>query len=248
MAAAASRLAARARRLCLKGGPDEEAVLCSASRTFAVKSVETTNLVLLVQQEEEGASQGGAPPPAPALGSHDPNVQPTPPGQLTGLATQLSKNAGAARCAPVVACAVAGAHLELVPAAPRLHRLDALLGAALYGGEGSPQERAQWGGGEAPAGSAAAAAADMEADGGGGCSPGLTQQELQAAVQCSVGELRAALRERRALCLGKWGCRPAGPAQAASPGASSPSAGRPRLGGPGQGGCSSCLIVQHQDE
>ncbi|KAL4439418.1 hypothetical protein ABPG77_008747 [Micractinium sp. CCAP 211/92] len=183
--------------LCLKGAPDEEAVLCSSSRTFMVKSVETTNLVLLVQQEEEGASQGGAAVAPAALSSQDPNVQPTPPGQLTGLATQLSKNAGAAACAAVVACAVLGAHLELVPAGPRLHQLDALLAAAQYGGEGSPQEREQWGGSEAQASGDEA----MGADSGTTFSGGHTEEELLAAVQCSGGELRTALVERRALCL-----------------------------------------------
>ncbi|KAL4437232.1 hypothetical protein ABPG75_004371 [Micractinium tetrahymenae] len=181
--------------LCLKGAADEEAVLCSSSRTFAVKSVETTNLVLLVQQEAEGASQAQ---PAAALGSQDPNVQPTPPGQLTGLATQLSKNAGAASCAPVVACAVVGAHLELVPAGPRLHQLDALLARARYGAEGSPQERAQWGGSEAQAGGSEGDA--MEAD-GGSSGGGYTEGELLERVQCSARELRAALAERKALCL-----------------------------------------------
>lgn len=206
-AAAAAHLAAPACRLCLKGAPDEEAVLCSSSRTFAVKRVETTNLVLLVQQEEKGASQGGA-PQAQALGSHDPNVQPTPPGQLTGLATQLSKNADAARCAPVTACAVAGAHLELVPVAPRLHQLDALLEGTRYGGEGSPQERAQWDGSEARADNDG----DSSDGGGGG---GLTEAELEEEVQCSAGELRAALAERRALCLGELG-RPTASQRSAS--------------------------------
>ncbi len=166
-----------------------------------VKSVETTNLVLLVQQEVEGASQGGAAAPA-ALGSQDLNVQPTPPGQLTGLATQLSKNAGAAACAAVVACAVVGAHLELVPAGPRLHQLDSLLAAAQYGGEGSAQEREQWGGSEAQAGGDEA----VWADGGDAFGGGHTEEELLAAVQCSAGELRAALVERRALCLGELRC------------------------------------------
>ena len=40
-------------------------------------------------------------------------------------------------------------------------------------------------------------------DGGApGFSGGLTEGELLARVQCSAAELRAALRDRRALCLG----------------------------------------------
>lgn len=90
-------LPARPRRsLCLKGAPGEEAVLCTRDKTYAVKAVETTNLLLLVQQqppqpqpqESGGAGTGGAAAP---LASQDTNVQPTPPGALTGLATQLQK-------------------------------------------------------------------------------------------------------------------------------------------------------------
>ena len=62
-------------------------MLCSATKTFAVKNVETTNLVLLVQEETAVCSASGAPA---ALTSQDPNVQPTPPGAV-GLATQLHK-------------------------------------------------------------------------------------------------------------------------------------------------------------
>lgn len=64
----------------------------------------------------------------------------------------LLQNQAAALQAPVVATAIASSHLEVVPVAPRLHQLDALLkvgwlvgkrdggadGGALSGGEGSP--------------------------------------------------------------------------------------------------------------
>lgn len=83
-----SAAAAAARRLALKGAPGEEAVLCSACKTYAVKNVETTNLVLLVQEEEAAAA---AAPTAGPLASQDPNVPATPPGALVGLATQLQK-------------------------------------------------------------------------------------------------------------------------------------------------------------
>jgi hypothetical protein len=62
-------------------------VLCSGSQTFTVKNVETTNLLLLVH-EESGAGERAA---IEALASQDPNVQPTPPGALRGLSTQLQK-------------------------------------------------------------------------------------------------------------------------------------------------------------
>jgi hypothetical protein len=78
----------RRRRLCLKGAPGEEAVLCSSSKTFAVKTVETSNLVLLVHEEQQAAVEA----PLEALCSHDTNLPvATPPGMLRGLATQLQK-------------------------------------------------------------------------------------------------------------------------------------------------------------
>ena len=35
--------------LCFKGGPDEEAVLCTSDATYLVKRVETSNTLLLMQ-------------------------------------------------------------------------------------------------------------------------------------------------------------------------------------------------------
>ena len=77
-------------RLSLKGRAGEEAVLCSGSKTYAVKNVETTNLVLLLQEADRQAV------PVAALGSQDANVPPqaTPPGMLLGLGTQLQKVGG----------------------------------------------------------------------------------------------------------------------------------------------------------
>ena len=61
-------------------------MLCSSGKTYAVKNVETTNLCLLVQDEPAQPAAAAA-----ALTSQDPNVQPTPPGVLLGLGTQLQK-------------------------------------------------------------------------------------------------------------------------------------------------------------
>ncbi len=41
----------------IKGREDEEAVLCTSRRTYAMKLVETTNLQLLVQPQEEAGQQ-----------------------------------------------------------------------------------------------------------------------------------------------------------------------------------------------
>ena len=85
---AAPAAAAAACRLHLKGAPGEEAVLCSGSKTFAVKTVETTNLLLLVPEEQTAAVEAAV----EALGCQDVTVpQPTPPGVLLGLGTQIQK-------------------------------------------------------------------------------------------------------------------------------------------------------------
>ena len=39
-------------RACIKGRPDEEAVLCTATATFDLKHVETTNALLLVAPQQ----------------------------------------------------------------------------------------------------------------------------------------------------------------------------------------------------
>jgi hypothetical protein len=48
----------------------------------------------------------------------------------------------------------------------------------------------------------------VDASGGGGRSSGFsgghTEAELLARVQCSAAELKAALADRRALCIGGW--------------------------------------------
>ncbi len=95
-------------------------MLCSSSRTYAVKNVETTNLCLLVQEEPAAPAAAAA-----ALASQDPNVQPTPPGLLLGLGTQLQKasdSLGRSSAAVVSACQ------PLLPLPHRgLHTEDALL-------------------------------------------------------------------------------------------------------------------------
>jgi sister chromatid cohesion protein DCC1 len=168
------------RRLCLKGAAGEEAVLCSASKTFAVKTVETSNLVLLVPRNAYEAARSPPPPRPPA----------------EGLATQQAANAEASARRPAVeVTAIVGSHLELVPSAPRLQALDRLLSQRQYGAEEEEDEDA-----------AAAMQAHERADGGmGQAEAGSTWEELVCEVQASGAELRAALRARGAVRLGaRW--------------------------------------------
>lgn len=43
--------------VCFKGSAGDEAVLCTDDNTYAVKNVETTNLVLLMQGAEQGMQE-----------------------------------------------------------------------------------------------------------------------------------------------------------------------------------------------
>jgi len=43
-------------RACIKGRPDEEAVLCTATATYDLKHVETTNALLLVTPQQVRSS------------------------------------------------------------------------------------------------------------------------------------------------------------------------------------------------
>ncbi|GAB4813586.1 hypothetical protein N2152v2_000632 [Parachlorella kessleri] len=167
--------------LQINGGESEEAVLCSQTRTFAIKTVETTNSVWLVQPDQVAAEVvGAAELSQPAA---DP-PQCTPPGQLTGLATQLQRNKAAQAHAPVMVTAVASSHWELVRAGPRLQALDALLQEQPYGREAAEGDEAM----------------DLD-DGARQPCQRYTREELLERVQASSEELDQALRERHALCL-----------------------------------------------
>lgn len=50
--------ASRSHSATFKGGPDQEAVLCTSGKTFAVKDVGTSNLLMLVPPEELSEGDG----------------------------------------------------------------------------------------------------------------------------------------------------------------------------------------------
>ncbi|KAK9827318.1 hypothetical protein WJX81_003977 [Elliptochloris bilobata] len=80
-----------------KGPVDGIATLCTETRTYSLKSVETTNSLLLLNDTEVLRTHGGG--------------------------------------AELKVCAMAGAHLEVAQARPRLTNLDAVMQATLYTGE-----------------------------------------------------------------------------------------------------------------
>ena len=52
--------AARSCRVVVKGGMDDEAVLCTKAKTFALKHVETSNVQLLIPPNSRDDSAAGA--------------------------------------------------------------------------------------------------------------------------------------------------------------------------------------------
>ncbi|KAG7668985.1 hypothetical protein Ndes2437B_g06719 [Nannochloris sp. 'desiccata'] len=184
--------------LCFKGGLNEEAVMCSSKQTFAVKQVETTNLVLMVNPDQNAAPTPSAPSPQAA---------PTPPGHLAGLATQAEIHAEASNQPPVTVSAIVKSHFELVQVAPRLHALDAALQDRPIGSLEEEEE-----GGNPDAAEPMDTHINTDRLDKNTCSSnndsqslGKTWDELLSLVQASSNELAAALTERNAVCIdGKW--------------------------------------------
>ncbi|GFR46025.1 hypothetical protein Agub_g7298 [Astrephomene gubernaculifera] len=170
-----------AKGVAVKGGEDDEAVLVTSNKTYAMKHVETTNLQLLVRPKEgmEGAEEkttGG--------GQRFANT-----GFGQGLMTQW-EGFRAASGAPVLVEATNTSHIELVEVAPRMGPLRAMLWERPYGLEQEGEEMEVDG---------------TAAGGGGGRAGGYTFEELLAAVQASPGELLSALEAEGAMRLyGRW--------------------------------------------
>jgi len=88
----------------IKGGDSEEAVLCTADKTFALKYVETTNTLLLVPPVAAGEGEGEEQEAGGGAGAMDVDGDAagcTPAVVLTpgaGLQTQLAQGARARRC------------------------------------------------------------------------------------------------------------------------------------------------------
>lgn len=162
-------------RLTLKGAADEEAVLCSSNKTYAVKSVETSNLVLLVPDNAYS-------PDASPLCQRPSSTVASPAG-VPGLATQQAKHLEASNRPAITATATLASHLEVVPAGPRLHALQRILADRPYGADDAEEVDAP--GAAAPAGA--------------------TWEELLSCVQASEAEIKAALVARGAVYVGgRW--------------------------------------------
>lgn len=125
----------------IKGEEGEDAVLCTSTRTFAMRTADTTNLVLLVPPEASTARTT----------DQQENVQVNLP-PTAGLQTQREKLAAANSCPPLVVQATVSSHIELVEMAPRLQRLQELLSHCPYGQDVEREEERIMGAGEDPPG------------------------------------------------------------------------------------------------
>lgn len=108
-------------RAVFKGGRDEEAVLCTSKETFAVKDVQTSNLVMLVSNAGVGRSLDIGDDGTIANTIHEPVDG------YDGRATQQVMLEGAKRGDAVTVTALVNAHLEVNRVPGRLHHLDTLM-------------------------------------------------------------------------------------------------------------------------
>ena len=151
-------------RVNIKGGRNDEAVLCTADKTFVLRLAESSNVMLLAPntaQKRKHRSDEGNEAEADATREDE--------------ALEVK--------------ATVSAHFEIIRCAPKTGVLSALLSERPYLGAGD-SESATLGPGD-PDGSTPAQR--------------LTLKDLEVAVQASGAELRAALRDARALAVdGCW--------------------------------------------
>ncbi|GAX81990.1 hypothetical protein CEUSTIGMA_g9418.t1 [Chlamydomonas eustigma] len=170
----------------IKGGENDEAVLCTRMKTYALKYVETTNMQLLVSPDIGGFENAG---------NDDIENSPYSMVNAPGLQTQIQK---LSRCCQktkaVTVTATNQSHLEAVEIAPRLGALEALLLKRPYGladeqlGEVEEDTMAD------PCSSAVTGTEGLH-----------TFRDLLERVQASEEELRAGLRSLGAIELnGSW--------------------------------------------
>lgn len=227
----------RLSRLCFKGSSTESAVLCTQDKTYAVKTVDNTNLVLLVDEDISGEQQRST--QRSPLNLQQVNAV----GDAVGLATQqakvysalvvhlhinlgftinlllsinrqiphidvfflFSQNSSAAENPPITVTATVSSHLELIPIAPNLEKLDVILSDNLYTADTILNKTTTIDEENAMDIDTATATTN-----GGSFyirqqQIGITWDELLQQVLASPAELSKALKNRRALCIDdKW--------------------------------------------
>ena len=99
--------------IAFKGGPDDVAVVCTKTKTYQVKRVETSNQILLVGPPLDGETRGGETVVAETRRMGEADVATT-------------KKRATVR-------AQKSSHLDLTEIAPRLERLRDMLASAAYG-------------------------------------------------------------------------------------------------------------------
>lgn len=102
------------RSLCIKGLPDDDAVLCTSESTFAIREVQLSNSLLLVSPLPHSDIN------QPML-TEDDSAAP----EIWSVQDNLSST------------------IELTPCLPRLERLNELLGASMYAGPEAESQHSQ---------------------------------------------------------------------------------------------------------
>lgn len=183
----------------IKGATQEDAVLCTSDKTFALKVVETTNTLLLLPPQGELDEDFAAIPSLPTPGRDASAIRDV------GLQTQLQKSAAAKDYPPLTATATVGAHLELVEIMPCLDKLPELLGRPYNFEHDEEQQQAAAGQGvddmdtDWPASVAAAGPGSTALQRQQGP---FTLEQLLQRVQASCAELLAELQRLQAVQFG----------------------------------------------
>ena len=162
----------------IKGSRNDEAVLCTADKTYTLRLAESSNVLLL------------APERAPKRKLDD---------EMEAAAV-TDGDAGPENAAAelVEVQASVSAHFEIIRSAPRTGGLTALLSARPYFGASDAESAAESAAASEPAATETSAAAATQRR--------LTLEELEVTVQASGAELRKALCEARALPINSRWC------------------------------------------
>jgi sister chromatid cohesion protein DCC1 len=109
-------------RLTIKGKPTDEAVICTSTETFQLRTISLSNSLLVLQSPQSiasssrlSASSSSSPPSTTTLQSSSTTEKEPPELHLQDTSHEI---------------------LELIPIAPRLERIDKILKTSRWGGMG----------------------------------------------------------------------------------------------------------------
>ena len=198
--------------LRFKADGDEEVVLCTSDRTFAIKTADTSNSLFLVppavlgngemEEEEEGqeshvtsTSHDAAAAAIAATAAAETAMTTSSSSESGDVAFNFNKR----RCIT----ALANSYLEATPIAPRLEKLRALLRNAVYNGpeEERGEEEEEEGVGVSNASTTSSMSSSKVMDTPAHDAAALTWPVLSETIQASEAELQHGLRICNAVLL-----------------------------------------------